>query len=253
MVSRREFCRTPAAAAAFLAARPSWAQQRSAIQNCPTEWSYQSGKRYADPFGEVELDVVFTLPTGERHRVPAFWAGESTWRVRYAPPGAGHYTFRTVCSDTSNRDLHGQSGALTASRYSGSNDLYKHGALRVSGDRRHFAHADGTPFFWLGDTWWMGLCRRLSWPDDFRALTADRVRKCFTVVQIVAGLYPDMPAFDARGENEAASLGRKITRQSVRRISTWPICASRTLRRMESRLVSSAAGAIFCRKWDLKK
>ncbi len=64
-------------------------------------------------------------------------------------------------------------------------------------------HADGTPFFWLGDTWWMGLCDRLKWPDDFKALAADRREKGFNVVQIVAGLYPDMPAFDDRGRNEA--------------------------------------------------
>ena len=203
MVSRREFCRTPVAAAALSAARADSAQQRSAIQNSPTEWSYETTKRYADPFGDVELDVVFTLPSEEQHRVPAFWAGELTWRVRYAPPAAGRYTFRTICSDTSNRDLHGQTGALTVAPYAGANALYKHGALRISEDRRHFAHADGTPFFWLGDTWWMGLCQRLSWPDGFRALTADRVRKGFTIVQIVAGLYPDMPAFDPRGENEA--------------------------------------------------
>ncbi len=203
MLSRREFCRSPAAAAALLAAQRGSAQQRSAIQNSPTEWSYESGKRYANSFQEVELDVVYTLPSGTQHRVPAFWGGESTWRVRYAPPVAGRYTFRTVCSDTSNRDLHGQTGALSVSPYNGANPLYQHGALRVNDDRRHFAHADGAPFFWLGDTWWMGLCRRLSWPDDFRALTADRVRKGFTVVQIVAGLYPDMPAFDPRGENEA--------------------------------------------------
>jgi hypothetical protein len=203
MFSRREFCRTSAGAAASLLARRGNAQQRSAIQNVPTEWSYQSGKRYADPFHEVELDVVFTLPSGETHRVPAFWAGESTWRVRYAPPAAGRYTFRTISTDTSNADLHDRSGALTAEPYTGSNRLYQHGPLRISEDRRHFAHADGTPFFWLGDTWWMGLCRRLSWPDGFQALTADRVRKGFSVVQIVAGLYPDMPAFDPRGENEA--------------------------------------------------
>ncbi|MDB5327594.1 MAG: putative endoglucanase [Phycisphaerales bacterium] len=29
-----------------------------------------------------------------------------------------------------------------------------HGALRVSPDRRQLCHADGTPFFWLGDTAW---------------------------------------------------------------------------------------------------
>jgi hypothetical protein len=49
----------------------------------------------------------------------------------------------------------------------------------------------------------MGLCQRLEWPADFQQLTADRAAKGFTVVQIVAGLYPDMPAFDSRGANEA--------------------------------------------------
>ena len=78
-----------------------------------------------------------------------------------------------------------------------------HGPLRVSADHRHFTHQDGTPFFWLGDTWWMGLCERLEWPEDFKTLAADRKQKGFNVIQIVAGLYPDMPAFDDRGRNEA--------------------------------------------------
>jgi hypothetical protein len=47
------------------------------------------------------------------------------------------------------------------------------------------------------------LCKRLGWPGDFQRLAADRVAKGFSVVQIVAGLYPDMPAFDERGANEA--------------------------------------------------
>jgi hypothetical protein len=49
----------------------------------------------------------------------------------------------------------------------------------------------------------MGLCQRLPWPDGFQMLAADRRRKGFSVVQIVAGLYPDMPGFDPRGANEA--------------------------------------------------
>jgi len=73
----------------------------------------------------------------------------------------------------------------------------------VASGRRHFEHADGTPFLWLGDTWWMGLCKRLAWPKDFKRLAADRRAKGFNVVQIIAGLYPDMPAFDPRGVNEA--------------------------------------------------
>jgi hypothetical protein len=169
----------------------------------PVEWSYQSSKQYSDPFNDVELDVMLTRPDGQKDRVPAFWDGGSSWRVRYAAPAPGHYLIETVCTDTSNRDLHGQLSTLEAGPYTGSNGLYQHGPLRIREDKRHFEHADGTPFFWLGDTWWMGLCRRLSWPDDFQTLTADRVRKGFSIVQIVAGLYPDMEPYDPRGANEA--------------------------------------------------
>jgi hypothetical protein len=43
----------------------------------------------------------------------------------------------------------------------------------------------------------------MRWPEDIQMLAADRIKKGFTVVQIVAGLYPDMPEFDPRGANEA--------------------------------------------------
>ncbi len=172
-------------------------------QNRMTEWTFSSGMAYRDPFNEVTLDVAFTDPDGEAHQVPAFWAGESTWRVRYASPQLGTHRWHSVCSDTSNADLHGKEGALEITPYEGSNPLLHHGPLRASTNRRYLEHLNGTPFFWLADTWWMGLCRRLRWPGDFQTLTADRVQKGFSVIQIVAGLYPDMPSFDARGANEA--------------------------------------------------
>ncbi len=197
-LSRRQFCGTVLASAVSVNA-----QKRAAVLHAPTEWSFESGKQYTDPFNDVELDVVFISPSGRNLRVPAFWAGESTWRVRFAPQETGHYSFTTVCTDTANRDLHGRTGPLDVGLYTGSNALYAHGLVQVSEDRRHFQHADGTPFFWLADTWWMGLTTRLSWPDGFQTLTADRVAKGFTVAQIVAGLYPDMPPFDPRGANEA--------------------------------------------------
>jgi hypothetical protein len=41
-----------------------------------------------------------------------------------------------------------------------------------------------------------------QWPDDFRELVSDRASEV-TVIQIVAGLYPDMGPADPRGANEA--------------------------------------------------
>ena len=63
-------------------------------------------------------------------------------------------------------------------------------------NKHYLEHIDDTPFFWLADTWWMGLVKRLGWPEDFQLLTADHISKGFTVIHIVAGLYPDMPSFD---------------------------------------------------------
>jgi len=44
-------------------------QERHALQNWATEWSYTSVKPYDDPFNDVELDVIFTDPEGKEWRV----------------------------------------------------------------------------------------------------------------------------------------------------------------------------------------
>ena len=171
--------------------------------NRMVEIAFTATRDYRDPFHEVTLDALFETPQGRALRVPAFWAGGRVWKVRYASPVVGVHRWRSVCSVTADRGLHNLSGTVAVEPYRGKNPLYLHGPLRVAADRRHFEHLDGTPFFWLGDTWWMGLCRRLHWPEEFHRLAADRKAKGFNVIQIVAGLYPDMPAFDPRGANEA--------------------------------------------------
>lgn len=176
---------------------------KHAIQNCVAEWSYTSPKSYEDPLSDVELDVVFTEPGGEEKRVPAFWSGEHLWRVRYASPKVGRHRYRTECSDTSNRELHGQEGELQVAPYEGGNPLLKHGPLQVGKNRRYLEHLDGTPFFWLGDTWWYGLVREFRWPGEFQELVADRVSKGFNLIQIVVGYVPAMPESNLRAGNEA--------------------------------------------------
>ncbi len=57
------------------------------------------------------------------------------------------------------------------------------GPVRVSDDRRHLARADGTPFFWLGDTAWE-LFHRLTVEEADRYLR-NRAEKGFTVIQCV--------------------------------------------------------------------
>lgn len=61
---------------------------------------------------------------------------------------------------------------------------HRHGPLKVSENRRFLVHADGKPFFYLGDTAWE-LFHRLTREEATQYLE-DRARKGFTVIQAVA-------------------------------------------------------------------
>jgi hypothetical protein len=177
--------------------------ERTVEANRVVEIELPSSKAYENPFTEIELDAIVTQPDGMELRVPMFWAGDREWRLRYASNQLGKHTWRTECTDENNAKLHAVTGEITVVKYDGDNPLYRHGPIRVSKNKRHFEHADGTPFFWLGDTWWKGLCKRLTW-KGFQELTADRKKKGFTVVQIVCGTYPDelgllQPSWDNEG------------------------------------------------------
>jgi hypothetical protein len=190
---------TPTTALSALIAR----RPRAALEEKKTvEVALNAAQARSDPFNQLEVDVLFTDPAGTERRVPAFWAGGNAWKARYSSSLAGTHSYRSVCSDASDADLHGVSGAVENSTEEADRNLHR-GAPRVSCDRRYLERPDGEPFFWLGDTWWMGLSHRLHWPDEFKALAADRKGKGFSVIQIVAGLFPDMHPFDARGANEA--------------------------------------------------
>lgn len=170
--------------------------------NRPIEITFTAQRPHADPFATVDLDVIFRSPDGVEARVPAFWSGNDRWKVRYASPKVGVHCYRTVCGAKDDAGLHDCEGTLEITPSTATNLLFRHGPLRVAPDHRHFEHADGTPFLWLGDTWWKGLCKRIDL-SGFEELCADRAAKGFNVVQIVCGPYPDENMLLPRWENEA--------------------------------------------------
>lgn len=174
-------------------------------QNQVFELTVLADRQNTDPILSHDLFGEFTTPSGTVLRVPAFWAGKNEWKIRYASHDVGEHRYRIIDSDgiigADGADGE-QSGVIRVTAYEGENPLYKHGAIGRQGTNLFLTHEDGKPFFWLADTWWMALTERLGWPDDFMTLVADRVDKGFSVVQLVAGLYPDMLPFDKRGRNE---------------------------------------------------
>jgi hypothetical protein len=60
---------------------------------------------------------------------------------------------------------------------------WQHGRIRVTADGHYLAYADGTPFFWLGDTGWE-LFHKLK-KEDIDMYLQNRKEKGFDVIQAV--------------------------------------------------------------------
>jgi len=141
---------------------------------------------------QVTLWATYTGPEGETLRVPGFWDGDDTWRVRFAPTREGRWRWETECSESGDAGLHGVTGEIRVGPARGDNPLYVHGGfLRVSENRRYLTYTDGTPFFWLGDTWWfcpsalvpMEGSSNPAYESMFRTLVDKRSEQGYSVVQ----------------------------------------------------------------------
>jgi hypothetical protein len=156
------------------------------------EISFASTKNYEHPFDGVELDAAFTGPGGIKIVRPAFWSGGNTWKVRFAPTVTGKWTMESSCSDKSNAKLHHVTAIVHCTAYTGNLAIYKHGFLKRSEDNRYFEYADGTPFFYLGDTHWIYIHERFNSSNkegvasQFKYIADKRVEQGFTVYQTEA-------------------------------------------------------------------
>ena len=149
-----------------------------------TELTFQAEKHYENPFDtdEVHFSAVFLGPNNRKLEVPGFWDGGRTWRIRFTPTAPGEWHYATVCSNHEDAGLHDVTGQLVAKTAAG-HALWTHGGfLRVSQDDHYLTYTDGTPFFWLADTWW--ACPSFRTPfDNFRKLVDTRVSQGFSVFQ----------------------------------------------------------------------
>jgi hypothetical protein len=146
------------------------------------EFSLQSNQMYDNPYIDVEVSAIFKSPTGEEKKVLGFWDGNNIWKIRFAPPVVGQWEWHVESSVPEDAGLHGQKGTFETTPYSGDNPIYRHGFLKVNDNQRGFGHADGTPFFWLGDTAWsVAAGARL---EEWQEYVNIRSTQGFNVVQV---------------------------------------------------------------------
>ncbi|MFG1707031.1 DUF4038 domain-containing protein [Nonomuraea sp. M3C6] len=153
----------------------------------PVDIALHAARPYGNPYTDVDVSATFTGPRGQIMTMPGFWDGGATWRVRFAPPTAGRWRYTTAGTDSG---LAGKHGTIDVSASGGDLDIYRHGFLKTSENNRYFTYADGTPFFWLGDSEASSLIgqTRLNESNDprfssqFTGIVDTRAKQGFTVV-----------------------------------------------------------------------
>ena len=140
-------------------AAPTWQPHEIALTSSV---SYEPQKAW-----RVELNATFSHEqSGTVLHGAGYWDGGTDWKLRFAPPTAGEWKWSTSCSDLENSGLHAKTASFAATANAGTNPLFLHGFLRPNKGNRFLEHADGTPFYWLGDTHWSGFSSAEHWADS---------------------------------------------------------------------------------------
>jgi len=106
------------------------------------ELSLERTNRDINPYADVTLEGRFTAPSKRQVKVPGFYDGGQTWRLRLMPDEPGLWRYEVQFSD----------GKPVVGTFRCAGSL-GHGSIRIHPANPYaFAHADGTPFFPMGDT-----------------------------------------------------------------------------------------------------
>lgn len=113
-----------------------WAMLEVAVSN---------DRSYANPFADVSLEATLTSPSGHPLRVPGFYDGGHTWRLRFMPDEVGRWRYQARFSDGA-PGVQGEFQCVKGRL---------HGPLRVSAaNPLWFEYADGRPAYLLAAHLW---------------------------------------------------------------------------------------------------
>ena len=133
---------------------------------------------------------------GDTLRRPAFWDGDRTWRIRFAPPaGSARWAWTTFAS-VDDAGLTGRHGEIVVTDGPADGDPFAaHGFWRMSTGGRSLVHADGTAALIVADTAWALPFR--ATPEDVLIYARDRQAKGFNAALLMT-VQPDMRATGPR-------------------------------------------------------
>ena len=156
-------------------------QANSFYQNSYTETTVENGEPYLIANFECNSCKVKSLI------VPGFWDGNKVWKIRFSAPEPGTWNYTTHSKD---KGLNGKKGTLSIVAWSEAEkqqDPCRRGFIVVNDQSpragRYFIYADGTPFLWIGDTWWNWTKKEIAF-DIYKNLVDTRATQGFSVGQL---------------------------------------------------------------------
>jgi hypothetical protein len=151
---------------AAIAAKPVYAAESTHVWQM-FELSFQTQNNYNNHYNDAVMWLDLRN-SGANRRCYGFWDGDDVFRVRIVATAPGKWTW-TSGSNPPDPGLNGKTGSFTAIPWT---DLEKQqnpcrrGFVRPSANKHALEHADGTPFFLVGDTWWSVPTFRYRWYED---------------------------------------------------------------------------------------
>jgi hypothetical protein len=131
------------------------------------EVTLRAEEEYKSPYTEVDVWIDLEGP-GFKKRIFGFWDGDNIFKIRYIAPSPGRWTWLSG-SNQDDSGLNGQHGELEAlewGEWEKNENPCRRGFIRATENGHALRYDDGTPFFYLADTWWAAGTFRYPWYDD---------------------------------------------------------------------------------------
>ena len=131
------------------------------------ELTFTASNSHKNSYTDVTIWVDLAGP-GFNKRVYGFWDGGKIFHLRLVATQPGTWSWKSG-SIPEDPGLAGKSGSFKAIDWTDaekSENPLRHGFIRATSNQHALEHADGTPFFIIGDTWYSVGANRFLWYDD---------------------------------------------------------------------------------------
>ena len=119
------------------------------------ELTFEARNHYDNPYTDVELWVRLQGPDFDK-KVYGFWDGDNIYKVRLVAtrPGAWSWTLHSNVEDPGFSNRSGSFSAVVWTDEEIADNPNRRGFLRATANGHALNYGDGTPFFYIADTWW---------------------------------------------------------------------------------------------------